>query len=64
MEWVYPLAIPVLLALEAAAEVERWAHETRPDRHVRVFLASDAGILLGILALAGTGIGGLFWLHH
>jgi hypothetical protein len=30
---------------------------------VRGFLASDAGILVGIFLLAGTGIAGLFWIQ-
>ena len=57
---MYALAIPILLVLELAVAVERWAHEARPARRGRAFLASDAGVLLAIILLAGTGIVGLF----
>ena len=60
---MYALAIPVLLVLELAVAVERWAHEGPSVRRARAFLASDAGVLAVIVLLAGTGIAGLFWIR-
>jgi hypothetical protein len=57
---VYALAIPILLALELAVAVERWAHEAPAARRARAFLAGDADVLLAIVLLAGSGLGGLF----
>jgi hypothetical protein len=59
MRRAYLLAIPLLLLLEVAAEIERQAHEAEPAQRVRTFLASDIGVVSLILLLTATGISGL-----
>ena len=41
MRRAYLLAIPLLLLLKVAAEIERQAREAQPAQRVRTFLASD-----------------------